>query len=171
MGRMYNPTLYAQRIKGIIIHLRKTVYINVYLHVNLTLLKVKTENKYNQSLLSHANSFSISSVSIFQNFIIQLFPTTNLWVHFVKLSTEHVSNISLATPKWFQDKIQNKWVFQSQKITKILTESNDMIETTWMSESSILLLLETESICELFLWDPHVITFLIFSWHFDFENL
>ena len=47
MGRMYTPTLYAQRIKGIIIHLRKTVYINVYLHVNLTLLKVKTENKYN----------------------------------------------------------------------------------------------------------------------------
>ena len=46
-----------------------------------------------------------------------------------------------------------------------------MIETTWMSESSILLLLETESICELFLWDPHVITFLIFSWHFDSENL
>ena len=43
--RMYNPTLYAQRIKGI--NLRKTVYINVYLHVNLTLLKVKTENKYN----------------------------------------------------------------------------------------------------------------------------
>ena len=40
-------TLYAQRIKGIIIQLRKTVYINVYLHVNPTLLKVKTENKYN----------------------------------------------------------------------------------------------------------------------------
>ena len=44
------PTLYAQnakRIKGIIRELQKTVYINVYLHVNLTLLKVKTENKYN----------------------------------------------------------------------------------------------------------------------------
>ena len=40
-------TLYAQRIKGIIIQLRKTVYINVYLHVNLTLLKVKTKNRYN----------------------------------------------------------------------------------------------------------------------------
>ena len=25
----------------------KTVYINVYLHVNLTLLKAKIENKYN----------------------------------------------------------------------------------------------------------------------------
>ena len=44
------PTLYAQnaqRINGIIIELGKTVYINVYLHVNLTLLKVKTENIYN----------------------------------------------------------------------------------------------------------------------------
>ena len=47
MRWMHNPTLYAQRIKGIIIHLRKTVYINTYLHVNLTLLKAKTENKYN----------------------------------------------------------------------------------------------------------------------------
>ena len=45
MGRMYTLTLYAQRIKGIIT--RKTVYINVHLPVNLTLLKVKTENKYN----------------------------------------------------------------------------------------------------------------------------
>ena len=115
MGRMYTPTLYAQRVKGIIIHLRKTVYKNVYLHVNLTLLKVKTKNKYNQSLLSHANSFSISSVSVFQNFIIQLFPTTNLWVHLVKLSTEHVSNISLATPKWFQDKIQKNEFFNLRK--------------------------------------------------------
>ena len=41
MRRMYTPTLYAQRIKGIIIHLRKTVHITVYLHVNLTFLKVK----------------------------------------------------------------------------------------------------------------------------------
>ena len=47
MGSMYNPNLYAQRIKGITVDLRKTVYINVYLHVNLALLKVKTENKYN----------------------------------------------------------------------------------------------------------------------------
>ena len=85
MVRMYTPTLYAQRIKGIIIHLRKTVYINVYLHINLTFLEIKTENKYNYSLLSHASSFSISSVSIFRNFIIRLFPTTILWVHFVKL--------------------------------------------------------------------------------------
>ena len=28
--------------------------------------------------------------------------------------------------------------------TKLLTESHDIIETTWMPESSILLLLETE---------------------------
>ena len=41
------PTLYTQRVKDSIIHLRKTVYTNVYLHVNLTVLKVKTENKYN----------------------------------------------------------------------------------------------------------------------------
>ena len=41
------PTLYAQRIKGIIVKFRKTVYINVYLHVNQTLLKAKTEKKYN----------------------------------------------------------------------------------------------------------------------------
>ena len=47
MQRLYNTTLYAQRIKGITINLRKTVYINVYLEVNLTLIKVKTENKYN----------------------------------------------------------------------------------------------------------------------------
>ena len=40
-GEDLHPTLYAQRIKGIIIHLKKPVYINVYLHVNLT------ENKYN----------------------------------------------------------------------------------------------------------------------------
>ena len=39
--------LYAQRIKGIIINLRETVYINMYLHVKLTFLNVKTENKYN----------------------------------------------------------------------------------------------------------------------------
>ena len=39
MGRMFTPTLYAQRVKGIIIDLRKTVYVNVYLHINLTLLK------------------------------------------------------------------------------------------------------------------------------------
>ena len=108
MGRMYTPTLYTQRVKGIIIHLKKTVYINVYLHVNLTLLKVKTKSKYNWTLLSHTHSFSISSVSIFCNFIIQLFPTTILWVHFVKLPTEHVSNISLAITKWFQGKIQIK---------------------------------------------------------------
>ena len=37
---------YLVRVKVFIIHLRKTVCINVYLHVNLTLLKVKT-NKYN----------------------------------------------------------------------------------------------------------------------------
>ena len=47
MGKMYTPTLYAQRVKGIIIHLKKTVYMNVYLHGDLTLLKVKTENKFN----------------------------------------------------------------------------------------------------------------------------
>ena len=41
------PTLYAQMIKGIIIRLRKTVYINVLFTCYLTLLKVKTENKYN----------------------------------------------------------------------------------------------------------------------------
>ena len=75
------------------------MYIIVYLHVNITLLKVKTEKKYNLSLLSHANSFSISSVSASHNFTIQLFPTAILWVHFVKLSTEHVSNIAVATPK------------------------------------------------------------------------
>ena len=45
MGRMYTSTLYAQRIKGIIRDLRKTVSINVYLHVNLTLLKVKNRKK------------------------------------------------------------------------------------------------------------------------------
>ena len=111
MGRMYTPTLYTQRVKGIIIHLKKTVYINVYLHVNLTLLKVKTKSKYNWTLLSHTHSFSISSVSIFCNFIIQLFPTTILWVQFVKFSIEHVSNISLATPKWVQEKIQIKMNF------------------------------------------------------------
>ena len=116
------------------------MYIIVYLHVNITLLKVKTENKYNLSLLSHANSFSISSVSTSHNFIIQLFPTTILWVHVVKLSTEHVSNIALATPKWSK----LKWIFQSKENTKLCTESHDMVETTWMSESSILLLLETE---------------------------
>ena len=52
--------------------------------------------------------FSITSPSSF-------FPTTILWIHFVKMPTEHVSNISLA-----------------------------MIESTWMSESSVLLLLETK---------------------------
>ena len=38
---------YKEMVKGIVIHLKKTVDINVYLHVPLTLLKVKTENKYN----------------------------------------------------------------------------------------------------------------------------
>ena len=44
MGTMNTPNLYTQRVKGIIVHFRKTVYINVYLHVNLTLPKVKTKN-------------------------------------------------------------------------------------------------------------------------------
>ena len=52
--------------------------------------------------------FSVTSPSSF-------FPTTILWIHFVKMPTEHVSNISLA-----------------------------MIESTWMSESSVLLLLEAK---------------------------
>ena len=47
MGRMYTPSMYTQRVKDIITHLRKAVYINVYLHVNLTLLKIKTKKKYN----------------------------------------------------------------------------------------------------------------------------
>ena len=97
MRRMYTPNLYAQMIK---------VCINVYLHVNLTLLKARAKKKkkiekYSSWLLSHGNSFSISSGPIFRNFLIQRFHATNLWVHFVKLSTEHVSNISLTTPKLF----------------------------------------------------------------------
>ena len=44
----------------------------------------------------------------------------------------------------FKTKSKLKWIFQSKENTKFLTESHDMIETTWMSESSILLLLETE---------------------------
>ena len=104
------PALYAQRIKGIIIQLRKTVYINVYLYVNQTLLKVKTETN-TTNYCCHMPIHSPYIVSIFRNFITKLFPTTILWVHFVKLSTEHVSNISLATPKWFQDKIQIKMNF------------------------------------------------------------
>ena len=47
MERVYIPSMYTQRVKDIIIHLRKTVYINVYLHVNLTLLKVKTKKTTN----------------------------------------------------------------------------------------------------------------------------
>ena len=43
MGSMYTLTLYAQRIEGIIINSRNTVYINMYVYVSLTLLKVKTE--------------------------------------------------------------------------------------------------------------------------------
>ena len=62
-------------------------------------------------MLSHASSFSISSASIFRNFVIQLFPTTILWVHLVKLSTEHISSKSPAKSKWFQDKIQIKMNF------------------------------------------------------------
>ena len=96
-------------------------------------------------MLSHANSSSISSVSIFRNFIIQLFPTTILWVHFVKLSIEHVSNISLVATKWFQDKILIKMnFFNLRKTQNLLTESHDVIEATWMCESSILLWLETK---------------------------
>ena len=45
MVKMYTRTLSAQRIKGIV--MRKTEYVNVYLHVTLSLLKVKTESKYN----------------------------------------------------------------------------------------------------------------------------
>ena len=55
-------------------------------------------------MLPHANSLSISSVSIVHNFIIQLLVTTTLWVDFVKLLTEYILTISLAKPKWFQDK-------------------------------------------------------------------
>ena len=87
-------------------------------------------------MLSHANSFSISSLSIFRNLIIQLFSMIILWVHFIKLSTEHISNISFATPKWFQDKIQIK-----MNCSILFTEPHNMIG---MPESSILLLLETE---------------------------
>ena len=44
----------------------------------------------------------------------------------------------------FKTKSKLKWLFQSKENMKLLTESHDMIETIWMSESSILLLLETE---------------------------
>ena len=73
--------------------------------------------------------------------MIQYFPTTILWVHFVKFSAEHVSNTSLATPKCFQGKIQ---IFQSKESTKLLTESHDMIEKNRISEISILFSLKTE---------------------------
>ena len=82
--------------------------------------------------------FSVTSPSSF-------FPTTILWIHFVKMPTEHVSNISLA-----------------------------MIESTWMSESSVLLLLETKfltsKLCNIYeqksmhehMWLIFVIIFFIF---------
>ena len=44
----------------------------------------------------------------------------------------------------FKTKSKLKLIFQSKENTELLTESHDMIETTKMSESSILLLLETE---------------------------
>ena len=44
----------------------------------------------------------------------------------------------------FKKKSKLKWIFQSKETTKLLTGSHDMIETTWISETSILLLLETE---------------------------
>ena len=87
-------------------------------------------------MLPHANSFSISSLSLFRNLLIQLFSTTILWVHFIKLSTEHISNISFATPKGFRDKIQVK-----MNCSILFAESHNMIG---MPESSILLLLKTE---------------------------
>ena len=126
-------------------------------------------------MLPHANSLSISSVSIFGNFIIELFPTTILWVYFVKLSAEHISNISLATPKWFQGKTQIRMNCSIQgNHKKLFTKSHGMIETTWVCLSFWLanhaILSEKNqymSICGLFLWYPHVINFFIFSWNFD----
>ena len=44
----------------------------------------------------------------------------------------------------FKTKSKWKWIFKSKENTKLLTVSHDMIKTTWMSESSIILLLETE---------------------------
>ena len=44
----------------------------------------------------------------------------------------------------FKTKSTLKWTFKSKENSKLLLQSHDMIETTWMSESSIFLLLETE---------------------------
>ena len=90
------PALYAKRIKGIITQLRKTVYKNVYLYVNQTLLKVKTETN-TTNYCCHMPIHSPYLVSIFRNFITKLFPTTILWVHFVKLSTERLKHLPCYT--------------------------------------------------------------------------
>ena len=90
MGRMYTPTLYAQKFKDIIIHLRKAKKVFIYM------------------LTWHSKKLYF--VSIFCNFITQPFITTILWFYFVKFSAELVK-YSLAKPKWFQDKIQIKMNF------------------------------------------------------------
>ena len=44
----------------------------------------------------------------------------------------------------FKTKSKLKWTVQSKENTKLFTQSHDMIETTWMFESSILFLLGTD---------------------------
>ena len=120
------------------------MYINVYLHVNLILLKAKTKiNITNHCCHMPVHSpyllcqFSVTSSSSF--FLRQFCP-------FVSQSCQQ--NTSQTSPLLhlndFKRKPKLKQNFQSKKHTKLLTESHDLIKTTSMSESSILLLLEAE---------------------------
>ena len=65
---------------------------------------------------------------------------------FISLSCQQ--NISQTSPLLhlndFKTKSKLKFFFQSKEKTKLLIESHDIIKTNWISESSILLLIETE---------------------------
>ena len=81
--------------------------------------------------------FSITSSS---SFFLRQFCGFISWS--CKQNTSHISPLLHLND--FKTKSKLKLIVQSKENTKLFTESHDMIETTWMSESSILLLLETE---------------------------
>ena len=95
-------------------------------------------------MLSHANSFSISFVSIFRNFITQFFSTTIFWVH-VRVVDRTRQTSPLLHLNGFKTKFKLKWIFQSKERHKTVNRKSwHYWNNLNISESFILLLIETE---------------------------
>ena len=117
---VHPPTLYVQKVKGIIIHLWKTVQMFIYM---LTWLfqNTKTTNLVEyltsriQLIISATVQFILHIfyfVSIFYNFITQPLPTTITWINFVKLSNKAFQTSPLLHLTDFNTKSILKWIFE-----------------------------------------------------------